>query len=174
MSPTPYGATKSCAKLTRVVETNEFLTLDTGQRAMSKPIFVPTATPVENVGFTPDPVDPHGWPPGLPEGERPFDLRPEFPLHNERAFFRFCNLSLRAGCYQLFLNRTDVIAPFSDRFEGTMRVEIGGGDTTVSGDLYKARPFDDQVIGHIGDAHDVVAGVIRRAAFGDRVGDHGP
>jgi hypothetical protein len=46
------------------------------------------------------------------------------------------------GCYQLFLNRTDVITPFSDRFEGTMRVEIGGGDTTVSGDLYKARPFD--------------------------------
>lgn len=149
MSPTPYGATKSCAKLTRVVETNEFLTLDTGQRAMSKPIFVPTATPVENVGFTPDPVDPHGWPPGLPEGERPFDLRPEFPLHNERAFFRFCNLSLRAGCYQLFLNRTDVITPFSDRFEGTMRVEIGSGDTTVSGDLYKARPFDDQVIGQV-------------------------
>ena len=114
---------------------------------MSKPIFVPTATPVENVGFTPDPADPHGWPPGLPEGERPFDWRPEFPLHGERPLFRFCNLSLRGGCYQLFLTRTDGITLFSDRFEGTMRVEIGRSDTTVSGDLYKVRRFDDLVIG---------------------------
>ena len=46
---------------------------------MSKPIFVPTATPVENVGFTPDPGDPHGWPPGLPGGERPFDWKTRVP-----------------------------------------------------------------------------------------------
>jgi len=117
---------------------------------MTRPIFVPTATPVENVGFTPDPDDPHGWPPGLPEGERPFDWKPEFPLHGERPLFGFCNLSLRAGCYQLFLNRTDGITFFSDRFEGTMRVEIGRGDTTVSGDLYKFRRFDDLVIGQVG------------------------
>ena len=32
---------------------------------------------------------------------------------------------------------------------------------------------DDQMLGHVGDAHDGVAGVIRHAAFGDRVGDHG-
>lgn len=97
---------------------------------MAKPIFVPTATPVENVV----------------EGERPFDWKPEFPLQAERPLFRFCNLSLRGGCYQLFLTRTDGITFFSDRFEGTMRVEIGRGDTTVSGDLYKVRRFDDLVI----------------------------
>jgi hypothetical protein len=93
---------------------------------MAKPIFVPTATPVENVV----------------EGERPFDWK----LLAERPLFRFCNLSLRGGCYQLFLTRTDGITLFSDRFEGTMRVEIGRGDTTVSGDLYKIRRFDDLVI----------------------------
>src|SRR5688500_8983329 len=97
---------------------------------MAKPIFVPTATPVEDIV----------------EGDRPFDWKPEFPLLNERPFFRFCNLSLRAGCYQLFLTRTDSITIFSDRFEGTMRVEIGRSDTTVSGDLYRIRPFDDLVI----------------------------
>ena len=111
---------------------------------MSKPIFVPTAVPVENVASAPDPDNPNGGLPGLPEGERPFVGNPDFPLRAER--FRFCNLSLRAGCYQLFLNRTDAITFFTDRFEGTMRVEIGQNDTTVSGDLYKVRRFDDLVI----------------------------
>jgi hypothetical protein len=97
---------------------------------VAKPVFVPSATPVENVV----------------EGERPFDWKPEFPLLNEQRLFRFCNLSLRGGCYQLFLTRTDGITLFSERFEGTMRVEIGRSDTTVSGDLYKIRRFDDLVI----------------------------
>ena len=51
---------------------------------MSKPIFVPTAVPVENVASALDPDNPNGGLPGLPEGERPFDWNPDFPLRAER------------------------------------------------------------------------------------------
>lgn len=113
---------------------------------MSKPIVVPTAFAVETVALTPDPDTLHGGPVGLPEGDRPFDSRLDWPLLAER--FRFCNLNLRAGCYQLFLHRTDAITFFSDRFEGTLRVEKDQNATTISGDLYKARRFDDIVVEH--------------------------
>jgi hypothetical protein len=117
---------------------------------MTKPIFVPTANPVESVGYTPDPDDPRGWPPGFPGRERPFDWKPEIPVPGERLLSRFCNLRLRQGCYQLFLTPTDGITPFQTRFAGTMRVEISPGDTTISGDLYRIRPFDDLVLEQAG------------------------
>lgn len=105
--------------------------------------FIPLAERINPVGYTPDPNNP-GRPelPEFPEPfERPFDWKPEIPEPGG-ALLVACKLNLKQGCYQIRMEHSGIVGLFKQpRFVGTMRVENGDDHTTISGDLYRFRPW---------------------------------
>lgn len=51
--------------------------------------------------------------------------------------FRLCIINLKQGCYRITFKPTSGF----NIFRGTMRVEVSGGNTTISGDLYRFLDF---------------------------------
>lgn len=95
--------------------------------------FVPMAeaiTAESGVELTPDPEG------SIPTPGLPIPEEGEFPLIWPGGHFpKICRINLREGCYRIaFVPKGTIRA-----FYGTMRVDMAGGKTTISGDLYRFR-----------------------------------
>ena len=129
--------------------------------------FLPLAERIAPVGYIPDPDNPEPGLPGFPF-ERPFDWKPEFPEPGGGLFVIPCRLALKQGCYQIRMEHGRSLGFLSQsRFVGTMRVENRDDHTTISGDLYKFKPWKKTILGRpeltevfVGDAVDGIGPVI--------------
>ena len=75
----------------------------------------------------------------LPSPEVPIDFGQPFPgppRERER-----CLINLRAGCYRITFEPESG----SNFYRGSMRVDIAGGSTTISGDLYRFLDLDSDL-----------------------------